>query len=1218
MSKNIFIILIVALTSFISSKLAGSSGTLILKDGNVVWAESGNWDLPPGGSYPEFASDTATINSDGNLSLDLGKNIGLLKIDYNPDNTTDTVVISGDGSLGYTSSKTNFTYSGSGADFSFEVPVSLGDAPFGGSASFDFLRTGSTLRFKDTFNSTTNVLPANVIFNDQSGVLNAGNQVVWEGGGTIAFGFVRTQSNQTNGTGLVTTIKDNMPNLPPTWYLNKATELHFVDVTGSCSSEIKTESNTNILVENQTANTNVQFTNQVGQNFNSAGTFSLNNATATFTKIPFFTSIDLGVAGAGGSLIFDHADEATFQGNLTSTSSETSANFIKKGSGTLTLTGTTIDFPGQVQVQEGSLILKTTPTRSPIELSTSTHLSFVDTVGSLAGNITGTGSILVQNDQSSANLTFTGSITNSGIFQIDGGSVTFNSSPSFSSMDLGYGGQEGSLTFNFADNLTYSGNLTSSKQNTSAKLVKTGEGSLILSGSSIQYPGQTDIEQGSLQFNTIPTQTSSFNVSKFSTLIFNTPAIGTTSVISAPINGLGGLTMSGAGKLQLSSGESTYQGTTTVNAGVLSYVKTPTQTPTINIADGANLEFAPAAGDTQTYNGLITGDGGVSMNGSGTQNLAGSLYNFASTLNVNLGTLHINQGLTVTADVNVNSGVNSATSAVITGLGTLQGNVNIEKGVLSISDSDSTLTTGNYTNTDQSTLRIPISTVSAGLLEVVGTASLNGTLELELAQGAYLRNATFTVLNTTEGFNPANFSNIIYNGSGTWIFNYINNNSVTVTTPSGHFVHPVSSSTLSGNELRMFNYMFTEDSIMLSSEDLANVAVALLNLPSKEYKEALIRLSSEPYAAYNNAILIADVELAKTFDPYARGGAVSLSSYSPKYMVEEPYEKLQENILVTEIDPFNSEIEDNFQEPLVEISKANIKKKHYRLPCFSIVRKGAFIQPIGIYYNQRAVGEQIPFDLGTYGFGAGWTQTFNQHFFITGGAGYTHTKLKWENNFGNSKWSTLYFGPIIGCFNRLFFTNFGILGAFNFVKAYRTIVFTDLYRVAKSRYNTFDLLLRLNGGLRVPTFSITPQSWIQPEITLNYLTIFTQAYSEQGANDISLQIKSRTNYLMQPSFRARFFKEFITKKFCYAPSITLGWLANIPLNPANILARFTGAPNQSFFNITGYNNTTNQLILGASFLMSQYNKFELRSDFEVDMLSQYEVYNFKLFFKWVF
>ena len=859
----------------------------------------------------------------------------------------------------------------------------------------------------------------------------------------------------------------------------------------------------------------------------------------------------------------------------------------------------------------------TLPTNSPnIDIRQNSSFAFTDTRGTYSGDISGAGDLIVDNNTQTSNMTFTGALTSTGNLWLGGTDVTITSIPNFSNIDLAYATVPGNLTFQLNTNGTFSGNITNN-QDASGCLHKQGTGTLTLDGTTLDYLGETTVEGGTLKFVTSPSGTASITLSNSSTLEF-APATGTSQTLSTPITGAGSVTMSGAGTLTLSGTDLSYTGNTAVTGGTLSLVKSPSATPQISITAGKTLQFAPASGDSQSFTGVITGAGAVIMNGEGVQNLSGaSTYTGATT--VSQGTLNLNSGAALLSDITLNSGSSAASTAILSGSGSITGTVTATKGFVEVGPTtSSTLSTGVYSQSTNSTLKVPISRESAGKLAVTGDATLDGTLEVDFQPGTYPAGTSYTVLTATGALNDTAFNLLVEGTSGTWNITYTDDNTVTVSTPTGAQTHPVPISSLRGNERSVADYMYDDQSFVHSNADLTEVSHAMNILPAAEFEDSLLRVSSLPYAAQDGALLFGDVQMAQTFDPYSRGGNSQGASLALATETSEDTDYLLAEQTLLNTPAGNAAFEETSSTPCLEASKSTGKKKIFQMPCFAITSQGAFIQPIGIYYNQREKEQQVPFDMGTYGVGAGWTQVFGDQFFLTAGVGYTHSNLDWKNNYGNSNWSTVYVAPVVGWFGNRAFANLTVMGAFNFIKADRRIVFPGINRVAKSRYNAYDLLLKGNGGMRFAVFDFIPRSWFQPEVTLNYLTIFTEEYTESGANSINLNVQKRTNYLLQPSFRAKLIKEVITKKYCYAPSLYVGWLANIPLNADNMQARFTGAPNQTLFNITGYNQTTNQLILGAGFFMKRAEKFELQSDFEVDMLSKYEIYNFKVNFQWLF
>ena len=81
------------------------------------------------------------------------------------------------------------------------------------------------------------------------------------------------------------------------------------------------------------------------------------------------------------------------------------------------------------------------------------------------------------------------------------------------------------------------------------------------------------------------------------------------------------LTKAGSGTLIL-AGNNTYQGTTSVNAGVLKVSGDVNNNSNVSIASGAT--FSISASQPQTYTGVISGSGVFRKEGSGTLTLSGA------------------------------------------------------------------------------------------------------------------------------------------------------------------------------------------------------------------------------------------------------------------------------------------------------------------------------------------------------------------------------------------------------------------------------------------------------------------------------------------------------------------------------------------------------------------------------------------------------------------
>ena len=212
-----------------------------------------------------------------------------------------------------------------------------------------------------------------------------------------------------------------------------------------------------------------------------------------------------------------------------------------------------------------------------------------------------------------------------------------------------------------------------------------------------------------------------------------------TTTFSAAISGNGFLTKTGAGTTIL-TGVNSYTGGTTVSGGTLQGDATSLQG---NITNNAAVIFDQAA--TGSYTGAMSGIGSLTKTGAGKLVLTGvSNYNGATA--VNAGTLSVNGTISNSA-VTVNSGGTLGGSGTVGSLNVMSG------GVLAPGNSIGTLTiNGNATFAAGSIYRVEVDAAGNNdRTNVIGTANLNGSVNVQASAGTYAANTTYTILNATGG-----------------------------------------------------------------------------------------------------------------------------------------------------------------------------------------------------------------------------------------------------------------------------------------------------------------------------------------------------------------------------------------------------------------------------------------------------------------------------------
>jgi autotransporter-associated beta strand protein len=336
------------------------------------------------------------------------------------------------------------------------------------------------------------------------------------------------------------------------------------------------------------------------------------------------------------------------------------------------------------------------------------------------------------------------------------------------------------LTVNSSNDSFYNGFIRNRGTGTYAGtlgLTKDGSGTFTLSagqqsGTTNQiYTGATTILNGTLRLANTESFNSAITVNAPGTIEFS-PSITRTHTYGLVVSGNGNLVKTGLGTLVL-SGANSYSGMTTVAAGTLSVTGAPTGTGAYTVNPGANLQIGSgAAGAIQdasnitdngtvtfnrnngyTYNGAISGTGGVTNIAAGPVVLAGAnSYSGVTTVNsgaltvagsgVSAGGLVLNGGtlgLDFTAANANQAGIVAASAPVTFAGGTLQlignvgstqslGAVTVNSGASTLDVSgDLALTTGAIIRNRGGVLNVSLPGGSTSV-KTVGTTGVGGIL----------------------------------------------------------------------------------------------------------------------------------------------------------------------------------------------------------------------------------------------------------------------------------------------------------------------------------------------------------------------------------------------------------------------------------------------------------------------------------------------------------
>ncbi|UEM24124.1 Ig-like domain-containing protein [Skermanella mucosa] len=478
-------------------------------------------------------------------------------------------------------------------------------------------------------------------------------------------------------------------------------------------------SHTNTTVSGGNGTTNTNTLSVASDDSLGTGTVTLNGA-GSILKVTGATTIDnaLFIGSSGGKV--ENTAAATLSGIISG-----SGALNKQGAGTLTLTGT------------------------------NTHTGSV-TVG--AGTLALSGGSSIGNDSA---VTVEAGAT----LSLTGGGETIGSLAGAGNVSLTY-----ALTVGNASDTTFSGVISST--NTSG-IVKVGAGTLTLSGANT-YTGSTTLSAGGLSLSggAAIADAGAVTVASGATLTLNASetigslggegavALGantltaggndTSTSFSGVIGGTGGLTKAGTGTFTL-SGANTYEGATTVSAGLLVAAHNTalgTTTGATTVATGASLGFSGGVtvADAVTVAGAGLSSGGALYNVSGSNTLSGAVTATANfTLGASAGTLTLGGQISAAGSTLTKSG---SGTVVLGGTGSTTGGIAVDAGTLLVTGgvsgnatvSAGTLggtgtVTGNVTVASGATLAPGVAGTNngIGMLTIAGDLTLAGTLSIDLA-----------------------------------------------------------------------------------------------------------------------------------------------------------------------------------------------------------------------------------------------------------------------------------------------------------------------------------------------------------------------------------------------------------------------------------------------------------------------------------------------------
>lgn len=250
------------------------------------------------------------------------------------------------------------------------------------------------------------------------------------------------------------------------------------------------------------------------------------------------------------------------------------------------------------------------------------------TTATLTGSVSGVGSLI---KDGAGNLVISGNATQTGGTTITAGTLQVGNGATSGSLE-GNATNNGILAFNRSDDITFNGMITGS-----GSLNKLGSGTTTLTGDG-RYSGGTTIANGTLELGNGGTSGSiRGNVTNNGILAFNRADAVT---FDGVISGVGSVHQTGSGKTVLTA-DNIYTGGTTIADGTLELGDGGTTGSLLgDVTNNGTLAFSRT--DVVTFDGAITGTGGIDQIGMGTTILTGDSSALTGSSQVQKGVLSVN------------------------------------------------------------------------------------------------------------------------------------------------------------------------------------------------------------------------------------------------------------------------------------------------------------------------------------------------------------------------------------------------------------------------------------------------------------------------------------------------------------------------------------------------------------------------------------------------
>lgn len=458
-------------------------------------------------------------------------------------------------------------------------------------------------------------------------------------------------------------------------------------------------------------------------------------------------------------------------------------------------------------------------------------------------------------------------------------------------------------------------------------------------------------------------------------------------------------------------------------------------------------------------------------------------------------------------------------------------------GSFEVPDSPSLTIYGDLVSHSGSTLTINLDPSSAGILNVIGEATLDGDVTLHLAPtpGCYPHQVQFIALNASNGLS-GEFSQVVLK---TLLL------SANVSYTPDHALVTVDHTSLTslgltGNAKAVGQVV--DQLIDEENTEICQLVQALFFLTDLEIADVLNQ--AQP-ALFKGMTIAQENNIVKVQD------ALSLRMQKQLDSVH-CYNQVDKQTCVSQTKPFH-----------------------------------VWINGLGDALNQESTtyanSPQVGYHENTYGVITGVDYHFSRYFYAGALGAYTHSQMKWVENQGSGHINSGYGGVYLSAIGDLFYGNASVIGSWNHFKEHRNIFLPVQEYKADNSHGGSQLLSHVDTGLNLGWKWFT----IRPFDSFDYITQTENSFRETGADMLNLSVQKSNAILLRNELGLSFAGCFCLRKGQWTISPKISWVREVRIKGSHYTAEFVGTDVP--FTVTGYFSNRSLVSPGVNVTGSMLN-----------------------------